>query len=150
MTVLLAAILATLVFGLDAVLNGISIALAVVVVLVFVIPVLAGLGFLFWVLARDAVVDIKSDRQHGRAWRWRCVAYIGFLGIAIDGLVGAWNAYQQHVLYSMAVEQIPFVGVPVFVALASFPLKWIETALIKLRKRNPPIPDRVREKEDSA
>jgi hypothetical protein len=52
--------------------------------------------------------------------------WIGILGMLLDGVVGAWSAYQEHTLFSTAVTQIPFAGVPVFIALGSYPLKWMK------------------------
>ena len=88
-----------------------------------------------WDSVRDVIDDIAFDRRHGIAWRWRLLGYAGLLGILADGVMGAWNAYQQHILFSAAVEQIPFAGLPVLLALASYPAKWIEQTLMQKQKR---------------
>ena len=126
MALLLAAIAADFVFGLDAVLNGLSTMVVVALTLAVLGLIGAGAFALCWIVVRDVIDDIAFDRRHGIAWRWRLFGYAGLLGIFIDGIVGAWNAYQQHILFSTAVEQIPLAGVPVLLALASYPVKWIE------------------------
>ena len=52
-----------------------------------------------------------------------------------DGVMGAWNAYQAHILFSDAVEKIPFAGLPVLLALASYPAKWIEQSYMRRQKQ---------------
>lgn len=135
MGLLLAAIVAVLVFGLDPVLNGISTVLAAFLVLTVASLIGLSVAALFWIVIRDAVDEIRTDRRNRVAWRWRCLGYIGIIGIMVDGVVGAWNAYQQHILFSTAVEQVPFAGVPVLLALASYPFKWIEDFAMSRRPR---------------
>jgi len=127
--------LAALVFGIDAVLNVISTVFALgfgLVVALILAVVIATLG---WIGIRDAIDEIKMDRKQGLPWLWRCVGWIGIAGILADGIVGAWNAYQEHVLFSIAVKEIPFAGVPVLLVLGSYPVKWAEALLAKGRRR---------------
>ena len=135
MGLLLAAVLAVLFFGLDPVLNGISTVFAAFLVLTVASLVGLSVAALFWIVIRDAVDEIRTDRHNRVPWRWRCLGYIGIIGILVDGVVGAWNAYQQHILFSTAVEQIPFAGVPVLLALASYPFRWIENFAMGRRSR---------------
>lgn len=132
---LIAATLADVVFGLDAVLNAVSTIFAVGLGLLVVGGVGAAVTALGWIVIRDAVDEIKTDRKNGIPWRWRCVGWVGIAGILADGVVGAWNAYQEHILFSTAVEQIPFAGVPVLLVLASLPFRWIEEFLMRRRRR---------------
>lgn len=131
LAVLLAGIAADLIFGLDTVLNVLSVAIAVIVgVALLSLLVLAG-GALVWITIRDALEGLYSDRCDHIAWRWRLAAYAGMLGVVVDGAIGAWNVYAQHVLFSIAVREIPFSGVPVWLLLASYPLKWLEQAVMR-------------------
>jgi hypothetical protein len=123
---LLAAIAGDIVFGFDAVLNLISTAAIVVSMLVIAAVFSLAAIILFWFTVRDLVEDIRSDKRSAIAWRWKILALAGGLGILADGVVGAWNAYQKHMLFSTAVQHIPFSGIPVFLLLASYPFKWIE------------------------
>lgn len=128
---LLTGIAADFIFGIDTVLNMLSVAIAVVVAMALLsLLVLAGIA-LAWITVRDALEGLRSDRRDRLAWRWRLVAYAGMLGIVVDGAVGAWNVYAQHVLFSVAVREIPFSGVPVWLLLASYPLKWLEQAAMR-------------------
>lgn len=137
MALLLAAIAADFLLGLDTVLNGISTMVAVGLTLAILGLVGGGAVALCWIVVRDVIDDLAFDRCHFIAWRWRLFGYAGWLGILADGVVGAWNAYQQHILFSAAVEQIPFAGVPVLLALASYPAKWIEQSLMRrMRQRS--------------
>lgn len=131
---LVLAVLASFVFGIDAVLNMISTIFAVGVVAILVAVMAAFLAAIGWVVVRDAIDEIKSDRQEGRPWLWRCVGLAGIAGIILDGIVGAWNVYQKHILFSTAVEEIPFAGVPVLMALGAYPFKWIEALVLRWHK----------------
>ena len=135
MALLLAAIAADFVFGLDAVLNGLSTMVVVALTLAVLGLIGAGAFALCWIVVRDVIDDIAFDRRHGIAWRWRLLGYAGLLGILADGVMGAWNAYQAHILFSDAVEKIPFAGLPVLLALASYPAKWIEQSYMRRQKQ---------------
>ncbi len=136
MLVLLVAAVATdLVFGLDAVLNAVSVIVVAGVALAVLVPLVFSLAAIAWLSIRDELEEIRLERANHLAWRWRILAYAGALGILADGLVGAWNVYQQRILFSAAVETIPFSGVPVFLALASFPVRWIESWILRRRER---------------
>ena len=118
--------------SLDVVLSGISTA-----VVVSLLVMAAGVvGFiaaaLGWITIRDAMGELRSDG--GVAWRWRLFGFVGVLGILADGFVGVWNAYQKHIMFSVAVERIPFAGLPVLILLATFPFRWIEQYLISKRR----------------
>jgi len=129
--ILIVAAIADVAYGLGAVLKALSIISAIGLIALVVV---SGTGAIFAVstiLMRDAIEEIATDRRHGRPWRWRCVGWIGIIGMLVDGLAGAWSAYQEDILFSAAVAQIPLAGVPVFLALGSYPLKWIEVLLIK-------------------
>jgi MFS family permease len=131
MVLLLAAIVAAIVFGLDAVLNGISTFVTValtIAVLGLVGSLVLALG---WIVIRDAADEMRFSRGNGLAWRWQLLGYAGILGILADGIVGTWNVYQEHIQFSTAVEKIPFAGVPVLLALASYPFKWVEQFLMR-------------------
>lgn len=132
---LFAATFAALLFGLDAVLNAISTVFVTAAGLLVAIGIVLIVGALFWIVIRDAVDEIYVDRRNGMPWRWRCLGYLGIVGILADGVVGTWNAYQQHILFSAAVERIPFAGVPVLLALASYPFKWVEEFLMRKHRR---------------
>jgi hypothetical protein len=134
MGALIAAIAADFVFGVDAVLNAISTMFVIGATLAIIALVIAGVGALGWIIVRDAIGELRFDRHNGITWRWRILGYFGILGILADGLVGIWNAYQQHILFSAAVEQIPFAGLPVLLALASYPVRWIEETWMKKRR----------------
>lgn len=131
LVLLLTAIAADVMFGLDVVLNALSIVVAATLGVAVLSVVGLGIGALAWITIRDAVEGTRSDRRDRLAWRWRLVAYVGIVGILVDGAVGAWNVYQQHVLFSTAVEDIPFAGVPVWLLLASYPIKWLEQAVVR-------------------
>jgi len=135
MIVLVAAIVADVVLGLDTVLNAISITFAVGTALLAAVILGAVAVVVAWIVIRDAIDEIHDDRAAGRPWRWRWVGWIGIAGILVDGVIGTWNAYQEHILFSTAVERIPFAGVPVVVALASYPFKGIERFLMARRSR---------------
>ena len=132
---LLAAIAMDAIFGLDAVLNAISVLVVAGVVLAIILPLILSLFAIAWLSIRDEIEEIKLERANNLAWRWRILAYAGVIGILADGLVGAWNVYQHRVLFSAAVEAIPFSGVPVFLALASFPVRWIESWILHRREK---------------
>jgi hypothetical protein len=134
LVLLIAAIATDLVFGLDAVLNAVSIFVVASLALAVLAPLTFSLAAIVWLSIRDEIEEIKLERANHLAWRWRILAYAGALGILADGLVGAWNVYQRHILFSTAVEAIPFSGVPVFLALASFPVRWIESWILRRRK----------------
>ncbi len=136
LAVLLAAIAADIAFGLDAVLNLISTAAMVVFILFAALLFAAAAIIVLWISTRNLLEDIRSDSRSAVAWRWKILALVGGAGLLIDGAVGAWNAFQQHILFSVAVEEIPFSGVPVFLLLASYPVKWIEQYL-EARNRKP-------------
>jgi hypothetical protein len=128
---LLLAAAADVFFGLDAVLNAVSLVVVIGFAAAIVIVVMIAVLAFGWIVVRDEIHDIRDDRQLGRPWRARCVGWIGIAGMLVDGSVAAWNAYQQHMLFSTAVEQIPLVGVPVFLALGSYPASWLEGLVIK-------------------
>lgn len=128
---LLTGIAADLAFGLDVVLNALSIAIAVLVGMAMLGLLILAAGALAWLTIRDALEGLRSDRYDHLAWRWRLVAYAGVLGILVDGAIGAWNVYTQHVLFSIGIREIPFSGVPVWLLLASYPLKWLEQAAMR-------------------
>lgn len=128
--------LATVVFGLDFVLNAISTSFVIGVGVVLAVGVLASLTALAGLVVRDAIEEIRSDREEGRPWLWRCIGWAGILGILVDGAIGAWNVYQQHIVFGKAVEAIPLAGVPVLLALASYPFKWVEALLMKRREND--------------
>lgn len=136
LALLLAAIAMDAIFGLDAVLNAISIIVVAGVVLAVVVPLILSLFAIAWLSVRDEIEEIKLERANNLAWRWRILAYAGVIGILADGLVGAWNVYQHQILFSSAVEAIPFSGVPVFLALASFPVRWIESWILHRRQKS--------------
>ena len=129
-------VLADFVFGLDFVLNTISTIFVIALSIVVALGAAAVAALIFWLLIRDAVDEIRSDRAEGRAWRWRCIGWIGIAGMLVDGAIGAWNVYQHHVLFSTAVEEIPFAGVPVLLTLASIPLRFAEEILMKMGKKS--------------
>lgn len=128
LVILLAGFVADFLVGLETVLNAISIVVVVSIGVALVSIIVVGLGALAWITVRDAVEVTSSDRQDGRAWRWRIPAYLGLVGILIDGLAGTWHVFQQHILFSTAIEKMPLAGVPVWLLLLSYPLKWIEQA----------------------
>jgi hypothetical protein len=128
LVLLLAGLVADFIVGLDAVLNAISLLIVVVIGLTIFSVVMAGLGTVAWITIRDAIEAMSSDRQDGRPWMWRIPAYVGIAGIIIDGAAGAWHVYAQHILFSTAVERLPLSGIPVWLLLASYPLRWIEQA----------------------
>ncbi len=142
LVLLIAAIAMDLVFGLDAVLNAVSIILVAGLALAVIVPLVFSLVAIAWLSLRDEIEEIKLERANHLAWRWRILAYAGALGILADGLVGARNVYQGHILFSTAVEAIPFSGVPVFLALASFPVRWIENWILR-RRESPASPIRT-------
>lgn len=123
---LILAVAGDLLFGLDAVLNLISTVAAVASMLVVAAAFAVALVILLWISVRDLIEEIRADTRSASAWRWKFVALAGGLGILADGAVGAWNAYQKHILFSTAVENIPFSGIPIYLLLASYPLKWLE------------------------
>lgn len=125
---------ADFVFGLDVVLHVMSVAFVVSFGAALAAIALAAAALLIGIVARDAADEIRSDRASGRPWRWRIAGWTGVTGILVDGAAGAWSAYQQHILFSTAVEQIPFAGIPVLIALGSYPLRWIEEFLMTLRR----------------
>lgn len=133
---LLLAAAADVIFGLDAVLNAVSLGLAATFALaIILVAALTVLAF-GWIVIRDELQEIQGDRQNGRPWRSRCVGWLGISGMLVDGTVGAWNAYQQHILFSTAVEQIPFVGLPVFLALGSYPARWVEYFILRRHRQS--------------
>ena len=134
--------LAAVVFGLDFVLNAISTSFVIGVGFVLAVGVLAGVGALVWLVIRDAVEEIRFDREEGRPWLWRCIGWAGILGIFVDGAIGAWNVYQQHIVFGEAVEANPLAGVPVLLALAAYPLKWLEALVMKRRESGRQAPSR--------
>jgi len=134
MVLLIAAILADVVFGLDAVLDTVSMVFAVGLGMAVAALLITASILLGWIVVRDAMDEIAAERRAGLPWRWRYLGWIGITGILIDGLAGAWNAYQEHVLFRTAVEDLPFVGVPVMIALASYPLRGVEALLMKWRR----------------
>ncbi len=125
---LLGGLVADFVVGLDAVLNAISLGVVVSIGLALFSVMMAGLGVLVWITVRDAIEAVSSDRHDGRPWLWRIPAYMGVAGIIIDGIAGAWHMYAQHILFSTAVERLPLSGIPVWLLLASYPVRWIEQA----------------------
>lgn len=135
MGALVAAIVADFVVGIDAVLNAMSTMFVICATLAIIALIIAGVGALGWIIVRDVIGELRFDRHNGVAWRWRLLGYVGILGILADGLVGVWNAYQQHILFSAAVEQIPFAGLPVLLAMAGYPVRWIEEIWMKMRRR---------------
>ncbi len=133
----LLAVLASFVFGIDTVLNTVSTVLAVALAVLLAAVTAAFLAAVGWVVVRDAVDEIVSDRREGRPWLWRCIALAGIAGMILDGLVGAWNVYQRHILFSIAVEEIPFAGIPLLMTIGSYPFKWIEGPLLRWRRSRP-------------
>ena len=135
-----ALVLASLVFGLDTVLNTISTAfvLGLGTTIAFGALALAAIVIIFTV--RDALDETRTDRKEGKPWLWRFAGWIGIAGILVDGGIGAWNVYQQHVLFSTAIKEIPFAGVPVLLVLAAYPLKLVEQLLIKRFTQRHPQP----------
>lgn len=132
MVSLLAAIAADIGLGHEFVLNGIAtIAVTFLMITVFGLGALLLLLFV-WITVRDAIDEIQTERQSGLAWRWQIVGYLGFVGILAEGAVGMWYASQNQVLFSDAIENIPYAGVPVLVALASYPAKWLERAWLHM------------------
>ena len=65
----------------------------------------------------------------------QCVGWIGIAGILADGMIGAWNVYQQHILFGAAVEKIPFAGAPILVALASILVRLVEQIAMRNGQR---------------
>lgn len=119
-------LVADLLVGLDEVLNAVSVGIVVGLSLVLVGLFAIGVGGLVWITVRDALEATSSDRREGRAWRWRIPAYLGILGILIDGVAGTWHAFEQHILFSTAIEKMPLAGLPIWLLLLSYPVKWIE------------------------
>ncbi len=134
--IIVAAVVADVAFGLDPVLNAISIMFVVGSVLAIFVACALVVAIFFWITVGDLLEDIGSDRRAKMAWRWKFFALAGILGILVDGAIGAWNAYQEHILFSASVAQIPFSGVPVYLLMASYPTKWAEQYFMKL-KANP-------------
>lgn len=129
--VLLAGIAAAFAFGLDVTLNAVSMIVTVSIAVAVLGLIVLGVCALAWITIGDAIEETRFDRRSNIAWRWRFIAYAGVIGILVDGVVGAWHAYQYHIVFSAAVESIPFAGVPVLVTLASYPIKWIEQFLMR-------------------
>jgi hypothetical protein len=134
MALLVAAIVADLIEGLHAVLNAVSVIVAIVAALAVLTMVGAGVVLCCWIVVRDAVLDLRFDRRNGNPWRWRLVGYAGIIGLLVDGAIGAWMAFHEHILFSAAVAHIRFAGVPVALALASYPLRWLEQTILRLRR----------------
>ena len=128
---------ADVVLGLDTeILTIASTIITVLAGVVFVAIALIAVGGLGVIFVRDAVDEIREDRANNRPWLWRCVLWIGVSGLLVDGTIGAWNAFREHVLFSTGVSEIPFAGVPLMIVAASIPLRWIEQFL--LRRRSDP------------
>ena len=138
---LLAAIAADIVYGLDAVLGLISTLATVGSMLLIAIILAAAAIAILWISIRNLIADIADDSRSAVAWRWRILALAGGVGLLIDGTVGAWNAYQEHMLFSTAVQAIPFSGIPIFLLLASYPFRWIEQ-YFESRKNKARSPDK--------
>ena len=132
---LILAIAGDILFGLDALLNLISTVATVASMLIVAAAFTLAAAILLWISVGDLIEEIRADTRSAAAWRWKFLALIGGLGILADGAVGAWNAYQKHILFSTAVEDIPFSGIPVYLLLASYPFKWIEQYFENRRKK---------------
>lgn len=134
---LILAIASDMLFGLDALLNLISTVAAVASMLVVAAAFSAALVIVLWITIRDLIEETRTSAGSASAWRWKFVALAGGLGILADGAIGAWNAYQKHILFSTAVENIPFSGIPVYLLLASYPFKWLEQYFESRRIKRP-------------
>ena len=141
--VLLVAIAADIVYGLDAVLSLISTLAMVGSMLLVAIIFAAAAIAVFWISTRNLIQDIRDDSRSSVAWRWRILALAGGVGLLIDGAVGAWNAHERHILFSAAVQTIPFSGIPVFLLLASYPFRWIEQYFESRNKAPSPDTDEL-------
>jgi len=126
--------LAGFLVGVDVILNIISVSVFFVAGILTAFGIAALIAIVGWLVVRDAISEIRTVRERGRPWRWLCVGWIGIAGILVDGVIGAWNVYQQHILFSAAVKDIPFAGVPVLVTLASFPVRLVEQVAMRNRK----------------
>lgn len=134
MALLAVAVAADLVFGIAAVLEAVSILAAIVALVVAAGAVIVALVVLGWIVVSDAAGEIDRDRRNGRPWRWRYAGWIGIGGMVADGAIGSFNAWQEQIAFSAAVEEIPFAGMPVILALSSYPLRWIEGAIMARRR----------------
>jgi len=143
LAILLLALAADIVFGLDPLLNAISTIFLVGSMLLVAAVLFLAFAVLFWISVRDLIEDIRTDKQTNIAWRWKFLALAGLFGIFVDGAVGAWNAYQKHIQFSESVEAIPFSGLPVFLLLASYPFKWAEQYFERLRGKSSRRKDRT-------
>lgn len=122
----LAMTVASLIFGLDVILNGISIVFAAGLTLTALIIIGLAVFALGWFTIRDGMGEIQMRRGAKKAWVWQVFAYLAVIGIFIDGTVGAWIALHEHATFAKAVRDIPFAGAPVLLALTIYPIKWIE------------------------
>jgi len=128
-------VLAGFVFGFDVALNTVSAGIVFGLGIVIALGLVALIAAMGWIVVRDAVTEIQTAREKGRPWRWQCVGWIGIAGILVDGMIGAWNVYQQHILFSTAVEKIPFAGAPILVALASILVRLVEQIAMRNGQR---------------
>ena len=133
--ILLALILAVLLFGSGAILSGIGWLLAAVVAIgiVWLVAVLV-------VRATRGVGDaLKADREAGNYYS-SLIGYIGMFGnFAVCGV--AFLTKGEHEPFKHALGDIPLFWLPVALLLSSIPLSWIEkTFAARHRKSTPPNP----------
>ena len=128
---------ADVVLGLDTeILTIASTAITILAVVAFAAVGLVAVGILGTIFLRDAIDEIREDRAQGRPWVWRGLFWIGVLGLLVDGTIGAWNAYREHILFSEGVREIPFAGLPLLILAASVPLRGIEHLLLRRGRRH--------------
>lgn len=124
-----------LLIGLDPLLNVISSVFVFVLISLTLLIVGGGLAFLGWLTVKEQMEDTLYERTANRAWLYKLCVLVGFVGIMLDGAVGLWNAFNYGIRFSTAVEKVPFSGIPIYILIASLPIRWIETAMIDYRAR---------------
>ncbi len=121
--ILLALILAVLLFGSGAILSGMGWLLAAVVAIgiVWLVAVLV-------VRATRGVGDaLKTEREAGNFYT-ALIAFIGMFGnFAVCGV--AFLTKGEHEPFKHALGEIPLFWLPVALLLSSIPLSWIERLL---------------------
>src|SRR5262249_40932023 len=140
--ILLAGILAVLLFGREATLGSIQTLFWVGLVLGIVTLLVLGTLSFIRSIGREAKSyreEVRRDREEGRPWLHTFIAWPGFIGnFLVLGVAGYWRYVEEscRTFTGDCLEQIPYWWLPVTLLLVSVPISWLERVILHFRNRD--------------
>jgi hypothetical protein len=123
--VILALILAVMLFGADAVKGGMASAVVVAIGLAILGAVLAMLSGFVSSLGEE----VAKSKSEGRAWRWQYILYPAMFAFFVVAVWAAISAdWDQKGAWGRSFERIPYAWVPLALGGFAFLVAFIESA----------------------